>query len=1280
MAPNRRKAQAPRKASPTDPGAKGSAAENKGAGGAGITPVIAEAKRGAAAKPAAAQGAGAKSAAGNVAPAKPPAKVNLSGVAIKTVLTNLASLIKYITQANQPSVSLPPKILGTLQQPDKTAGSNLQIEVLPPPPTPAGAGARPAVFGASTSGSQVIATGLTDSDGNFSMVLPPGVVLPPGAALTFRVRGSSPTAVVPISADPSLLGPTGYLGTIALPNLLTPIPPDIYQQLQQTLPTRDGSDGTTGDTSPPMVPKLTLGDDQDCIRVLENQLSFEQYPYGIFFQLIAPALYTETETVNPDQTGVYQNVTRTDTPANRGQLTGPISIDEFREGLLTGPAIVGSLGLGYVLRCSQNWSFQGLALGDLVYSLPLAPGEQQQIVVEEQTTTLAVTETESVFGVASSQASQASDESTQANFLSAFRQAAQGGSSFTTASETGSMSAGGGLLGILGGPSGSLGETVSGGSSSNWMDGLQDYATNASQSVQTYSEQQSLAQRRAQRTAMRMATSSESTSVTTKTITNHNKLHALTMQYFEVLRLFDVRTSYDGVSLVCLVPLDIVWFLPPGQKEHLDDVITDSDLSNAIQYSTQLNSALQSMAGQVQMAIPFAAIPFLQAFAQSTINNVNAQLGAVVNEATSLNALLSGLSASYAVQANEASQLLGQVNQAQTAITQYLGSSNVSDLQNAVAAFQAGAVLATALFQQLSNPSVSGGMTRQEVLDRYAGLLAHSDVLKVWLPSEFASGLTRLEKFAADPRASLVLDSLAEDVIRLSANASVLPFDHIYVSAVTRWGTRLGPVEMIPNPPVSVPGQFDPSKAFKTADDLMQYLQGQRNPGNATTSVLQASIALPRSLSPSDVVGFEITRGMDSFTYQLATPLDLFTSFFGTNGTTWPAGVLGGIGGLIAPSVAPLAQTYSAAQLAKELGPPYFWNFRADLTASVMGNPESYVKPDSSFIELPAGVYPIPAMQVAPLLKYSDLILIENTLQHVLRNMVRYSKAVWMWLTPEERVMLLEPYFVSFPGLSSTVPLLDCVGNIILGFQGNCMMMPFSIPQALGESQGWPMTTGQLEDSLLQFHRQSAPHEVKRAMLPTRGVLGEAMLGHCASGEKIDLTRFWNWQDSPADTAPAIAQVTVPNSQVSTLASAQAPNQLSGMLPNLVNNMVQAAAPQQPNTSLLQALITAVLAQKGIDPSMITGASQLATLLQSTQNAAASARADQVKATTDLTSQAITTLGKIVTGPSSGDQGGSGNKGGNSSSGNSSGSGSSGGSSAAGLVAAILPYVIAALG
>jgi uncharacterized membrane protein YgcG len=135
------------------------------------------------------------------------------------------------------------------------------------------------------------------------------------------------------------------------------------------------------------------------------------------------------------------------------------------------------------------------------------------------------------------------------------------------------------------------------------------------------------------------------------------------------------------------------------------------------------------------------------------------------------------------------------------------------------------------------------------------------------------------------------------------------------------------------------------------------------------------------------------------------------------------------------------------------------------------------------------------------------------------------------------------------------------------------------------------------------------------------------------------------------------------------------------MLPNLVNN-VQATAPQQPNTSLLQSLITAALAQKGIDPTTMTGAAQLATLLQNTQTTGNAARADQLKANTDLTSQAITTLGNIVTGGGSGSKGGSGGSGGSGSSGGSGGSGNSGGSGGSSgndILSAVLPLIIAAL-
>jgi hypothetical protein len=1169
-------------------------------------------------------------------------KLTVSGLAIKTVLVNLSSILGNIILVSMPPVPLPSNILGTLVGPNGSPGGQLQIEVLPP------TSAQPtktvsSVFGAASAGSTVLAAGLTDANGNFNIPLPSGVVLPSGQSLSLRVRGASPTTTVPLTVPPNLLGPLGYIGTNTLNEPLTSIPPAIFNQLQTELST--GS-APSASVSPPSLRKLTFGDDGDCIKVLENQYSFEQYPYGIFFQLIAPTLYHETETINANAREVYQSYVRTDKAIDRIQVTQPISVDAFREGLLTGPSIVGSLGLGYVLRCSQNWTFQGLALGDLVYSLPLAPGEQQQVVVEEQSTTLDVQETEAVYGAQQSSASAVTDDSTQAMFNSAFNQAAQGGSSYNTSSSTSSGSGGGGLLGdlfgggllgILGGPSGSMSSTSSSGSASNWMDGLQDFAAQSAQGVQTYAAQQSASQRSAKRVAMRMATSSETTSVSTKTITNHNKLHALTMQYFEVVRQFSVGTSYDGVSLVCLVPLDIVWFLPPGQPEHLDDVITDSDLSNAIAYSSQLIGLAISATAELLQIQVFSTIPLLgSSFMQSTLLNVNAQLVNAGDTATSLSGILSGLGTDYATQVSEANQLKSEIAQAKTSVGKYQSTKSATDLANAQTVLNSAANTATALNQQLSSPTVSGTMTRQQVLDRYAGLLAHSDVLKVWIPSQYASGLTRLEKFAADPRASVAIDSLAQDIIQFTANASVLPFDHVYVSVVTRWGRRIGPVELIANPPVSIPGQYDASGAFKTSSDLLQYLKGQRVPGRSSAPTLQAAISLPLTLSPSDVVGFEITHTLDDLVYQLQIPIQTFVQLFGPDPTKWPPGVFaqgvnasggfGGFYGLLGDSTGTQTVTYSANQLASEVGAPDLWNFQATLAASVAGSQDTYVAPISDPIELPPGILPIAAQTVSPILKYDDLILIENALQHVLRNMVRYSKAVWTWLTPEERVMLLQPYNLSFPGLTGgSVALLDCVGNEVLGYYGNCMMMPFSIPQALGQEQGWPMTTGQLEDSLLRFHRQSAPQQVDQIILRTDGVLGEAMLGHCASGEKIDLTRFWNWQDSPADTAPAIAPVTVPQSQVPTLAAAQAPDQLGGMLGRLVNNV---NAP----TVIPSDALAAALAARGPNAQFqnMTSSSQLANLVQSTQTTASQARANQLAAQTSLTQDAVDQASSVL--------------------------------------------------
>ena len=226
------------------------------------------------------------------------------------------------------------------------------------------------------------------------------------------------------------------------------------------------------------------------------------------------------------------------------------------------------------------------------------------------------------------------------------------------------------------------------------------------------------------------------------------------------------------------------------------------------------------------------------------------------------------------------------------------------------------------------------------------------------------------------------------------------------------------------------------------------------------------------------------------------------------------------------------------------------------------GKGETYANDNLFGVTLPPTPYPVPALQLAPMLRYNEILTIEMMAQHVVRNTTRYSKAVWASLTDEERAILLDQYTIGVPpngiaDASQMIPLLDCVQNKVLGFFGNSMILPFSIPQSVtdainqqqqvsgrrrGQAAAPAFDPVQIKQSLLAYQQQSFVSPQSIIALPTRGVLGEAVLGHCPSGEKLDLTRFWNWQDSPSDTAPTISPVTLPTTTPSIADTLTAPN------------------------------------------------------------------------------------------------------------------------------------------
>jgi hypothetical protein len=984
--------------------------------------------------------------------------------------------------ASLTSKKLPAKLIGALRQPNGGAAALVQVELTP----------------ASVGGKGATITVLTAADGGFTLPLPVGARMP-AEGLVLTVHGSDASAQLTVTADQ--IAANGVVRVQILPQQLAPLPVSIIAALAALAPTEPGPATAPAPATgtAPAKHRVTLGESNSlCQQTFAKGETTDRFPWGLFFRLVEPQLSiaAQTRPVPLSATGgswlpVFVNEVTAAGSAQlefigRTPIDQPLSVDGFRDqlagidgtGYFTAEETVpmaASLGLGYVLRMAQQWKFNGLGLGDLIYSLPLAPGEQQQIAVFERQDTTSVSETESFSQDQSQQQTATADTSTSATFHQAFSEAARGSSDFSTSSG----SSGVGLsfsIGPIGFGGGGGGSSSASGSSNSSLSGSRDVTSQATQATHSSAENTASGHLSAQRTGMRMASASENMGTTTTTITNHNHTRALTMQYWEVVRSYEVTTTIEGVTLVCLVPMQVVRFMPPAQPA------------------------------------------------------------------------------------------------------------------------------------QLTDPSMVDSPAK--VAERYKNILRHLDVLEGAVPWQFRRGLEILGQFAADPTTIVAASgTAAATVIGISLAGSFLPCEQLYVSAVTKRGTRVGPVRLISaaaGQPLAIP----PNK-FMSHDELTGWLTAQRQ---ASLVPLQASLAVPPSVNPSDIVGFELSRQFSTVMYTLTNPVQQAMQLLGTQNLADLAKSSG---------VAPLTTvTLGQGELEQLVGGPVLTSFSAVVrSADDSGQPaaqETYASGDLGSVVLPAQPFPVPARQVAPVLRYQDILQIERSAQHIVRNTARYSKAIWLSLTPDETAMLLDGHTIGVPadGLpdaSQMIPLLNCLQNTILGTYGNSLIMPFVIPQELADLTGIEPDT--LQETLLQYQREAFVSPQSTIALPTRGVVGEAVLGSCPSAEKIDITRFWNWQDAPADTAPGIGMVQLPTTTPPLTTGMTAPNSLTN-LPPLINNLITAP---QPNTGLLQAMGQQATSQPDFSPTL-TGQQQLATVIGNAQTQAGQARAGALQ-----TSQALAT-------------------------------------------------------
>lgn len=243
-----------------------------------------------------------------------------------------------------------------------------------------------------------------------------------------------------------------------------------------------------------------------------------------------------------------------DVKPDRNRLTCEVPVDWDDE-----PTIYQACNIahGHLLHFKQEWVADGYSMGNLLYSLPLAPGQKKQIAIvdwerrEESARTEAIVETENLNAAISR------DRDINDVVRGTVNESVRGGSSASTSSFGGGLGIAGGLFGGAGFLGGLLG--IGGGTSSAGSTAFQDSSRSTSASALNQLRDrtvQSASSVRSQRsTVVQTMRQGERVTATTESLANYNHCHAITIQYFEVLRHLIVRQRLTDVQECLFVPL-----------------------------------------------------------------------------------------------------------------------------------------------------------------------------------------------------------------------------------------------------------------------------------------------------------------------------------------------------------------------------------------------------------------------------------------------------------------------------------------------------------------------------------------------------------------------------------------------------------------------------------------------------------------------------------------------------------------------------------------------------
>jgi hypothetical protein len=209
----------------------------------------------------------------------------------------------------------------------------------------------------------------------------------------------------------------------------------------------------------------------------------------------------------------------------------------------------------YVDDYKVSWFSLGHSLGEILYSLPLAPGETVKLAVIDWSWD-SLTKRDETTKLTEEILHQTHRDRTITETVKAGLKELQHGSSFMGGAAGASGGSGGANLGVVG-LGAAVGNTWSLGGSTATSDGSRDLAAENVQRLNDSFSQASSAQRELNSTVVIQARQEEKESIQTRTFSNYNHSHTLTILYYEVLRHYRVTVEWVRRRPAVLVKLPI---------------------------------------------------------------------------------------------------------------------------------------------------------------------------------------------------------------------------------------------------------------------------------------------------------------------------------------------------------------------------------------------------------------------------------------------------------------------------------------------------------------------------------------------------------------------------------------------------------------------------------------------------------------------------------------------------------------------------------------------------